>query len=207
MKYNGIHHLAMATGNMDATLRFWRDLLGMRLVLGMGKPGYRNYFLEVSESTLITFFEWPHVEPVPEKDHGYPASGPLIFDHVSFGVNDEETLWELRDKLEAAEVWVSEIIDHGFIRSVYTFDPNGIPIEFSVSVEGVDIRRHPRMLDRSPTPVAMEGPDPRSGMWPAVTSPAAVEDRAVYPGEGKDVLVDGRKDYWSIQSAGPSEES
>lgn len=205
MKYNGIHHLAMATKNMDATLRFWRDLLGMPLVLGMGRPGYRNYFLEVSENTLITFFEWPDVEPAPEKDHGYPVSGPFIFDHVSFGV-DEETLWELHDRLEAAEFWVSEIIDHGFIHSLYTFDPNGIPIEFSVNVEGVDIRKYPRMLDRSPTPVAMEGPVPRPEMWPAVTNPTPVEDRAVYPGEGKDALFDGRKNHW--RTAGkPSEGS
>jgi catechol 2,3-dioxygenase-like lactoylglutathione lyase family enzyme len=27
MKFNGINHLAMATGDMDATIRFWRDLL------------------------------------------------------------------------------------------------------------------------------------------------------------------------------------
>ncbi len=30
--YTGINHLAMATGDMDVTIRFWRDLLGMRLV-------------------------------------------------------------------------------------------------------------------------------------------------------------------------------
>jgi len=39
MKFNGINHLAMATGDMDATIRFWRDLLGMRLVGGLGEPG------------------------------------------------------------------------------------------------------------------------------------------------------------------------
>ncbi len=29
MKFNGINHLAMATGDMDATIRFWRDLLAI----------------------------------------------------------------------------------------------------------------------------------------------------------------------------------
>ena len=33
-RYTGINHLAMATGDIDATIRFWRDLLGMRLVAG-----------------------------------------------------------------------------------------------------------------------------------------------------------------------------
>ena len=36
MRYKGVNHLAMATGDMDRTTRFWRDLLGMRLVAGLG---------------------------------------------------------------------------------------------------------------------------------------------------------------------------
>ncbi|UCC97881.1 MAG: VOC family protein [Phycisphaerales bacterium] len=37
MKFNGVNHLAMVTGDMDAMIRFWRDLLGMRLVGGLGE--------------------------------------------------------------------------------------------------------------------------------------------------------------------------
>ncbi|MEE8401208.1 MAG: VOC family protein [Candidatus Hydrothermarchaeaceae archaeon] len=44
VKFNGISHFAMATSDMDSTVRYWRDLLGMRLVAGLGKPGYRQYF-------------------------------------------------------------------------------------------------------------------------------------------------------------------
>ena len=40
VKFNGVNHLAMVTGDRDNTIRFWRDLLGMRLVAGLGKPGY-----------------------------------------------------------------------------------------------------------------------------------------------------------------------
>ncbi len=42
VRFNGVNHLAMATGDMDMTIRFWRDLLGMRLVTGLGEPGYRQ---------------------------------------------------------------------------------------------------------------------------------------------------------------------
>ena len=31
-RFTGINHLALATGDMDATIRYWRDLLGLRLV-------------------------------------------------------------------------------------------------------------------------------------------------------------------------------
>ena len=195
VKFNGINHLAMATGDMDGTIRFWRDLLGMRLIVGLGRSGYKLYFFEVSEKDLIAFFEYPGVEPVPEKDHGYPVSGPFIFDHVSFGVDAEGELWELYDKLSAAGFWVSEVIDHGFIHSIYSFDPNGIPIEFSCNVVGVDMRKNPKMADRAPSEVTREGPEPHFNKWPSVRKPTPLEDRMVYPGEGSE-LLHGEKQKW-----------
>ncbi len=183
-EYTGVNHLAMVTGNMDATIRFWRDLLGMRLVAGLGSEGYRHYFFEISDRDMIAFFEWPGVDAMVEKDHGVPVKGPCGFDHISFGVAGHDDLWELKDRLEAAEFWVSEVIDHGFIHSIYAFDPNGIPIEFSSPVKGVDLRRRPQMHDRNPTPAAKEGSDPRPGRWPEATRRTPSNQRAVYPGEG-----------------------
>lgn len=49
----------------------------------LGRPGYRQYFFENSPFDIIAFFEWPEVEPVPEKGHGVPHAGPLGFDHVA----------------------------------------------------------------------------------------------------------------------------
>ena len=184
VSYTGINHLAMATGDMDLTIRFWRDLLGMRLVAGLGNNGYRHYFLEISARDMIAFFEWPGVEKIPEKDHGVPVKGPFAFDHIAFGVESDSDLWDLKDRLEAAGFWVSEAIDHGFIHSIYTFDPNNIAIEFSSPVAGVDLRERPKMLDRQPGKIALEGPDSQSGKWPVVSRPTPLEQRMVFPGEG-----------------------
>lgn len=193
IKYSGINHLAMATGDMDKTIRFWRDLLGMRLVAGLGRPGYRHYFFEISENDLFVFFEWPGVEPAQEKDHGFPAKGPFIFDHVSFGVDSEDGLWEIKDKLEAAGFYVSELIDHGFIHSIYSFDPNGIPIEFSVDVPKRDIRKNPIMDDSAPSDVTLEGPEPVHGKWPDVEKPTPDSEKIVYPGAGSELFEKDRK--------------
>jgi len=193
IRFNGVNHLAMATGDMDTTIRFWRDLLGMRLVAGLGKPGYRHYFFEISENDLIAFFEWPDTKPVHEKEHGRPVSGQFAFDHVSFGVEAEDGLWELKDKLDAAGIWVSEVIDHGFIHSIYTFDPNGIAVEFSVNVQGKDVRKDPRMIDSAPSKVTGEGPEPQAGHWPDVGRPTPVEERKVYPGAGSELFQGKRK--------------
>ena len=179
--YTGINHLAMVTKDMDKTIRFWRDFLGMRLVAGLGNRRYRHYFFEISPQDMIAFFEWPDVEPIPEKDHGVPVKGPLAFDHVSIGVGSDKNLWELKGRFEAADMWVSEVIDHGFIHSIYAFDPNHIPIEFSAPVPEVDVRKRPRMMDRHPSTAAREGSEPVPGRWPAARGQ---KHQYVYPGEG-----------------------
>ena len=184
IRFKGINHLAMVTADMDATIRFWRDLLGMRLVAGLGRPGYRHYFFEITDHDMIAFFEWPDVEKMPEKDHGSPVKGPVGFDHVSFEVVGDDDLWELKAKLEAADIWVSEVVDHGFIHSIYAFDPNRIPVEFSAPVADVDIRKNPKMMDKSPSATALEGADPQPGRWPQPAGPVPASQRKVYPGDG-----------------------
>lgn len=188
MKFNGINHLAMATGDMDTTIRFWRDLLGMRLVGGLGQPGFRHYFFEISKTDLIAFFEWPGVEPIEHKAHGRPVTGPFVFDHVSFGVDSIDELWELKDTLDAAGFNCSDVIDHGFIHSIYAFDPNGIPIEFSWTVEGKNIHDEPVMGDIEPTALAEEGPEPQPGRWPVVKNPTPPARRRIYPGAGSELF-------------------
>jgi catechol 2,3-dioxygenase-like lactoylglutathione lyase family enzyme len=190
--FTGVNHLAMATGDMDRTIRFWRDLLGMRLVAGLGQKGYRHYFFQISEYDLLAFFEWPGVVPAVPKEHGRPVRGPFIFDHVSFGVDQEDDLWELKGRLEAAGFEVSDMIDHGFIHSIYAYDPNGIPIEFSHNVEGVDVRRIPQMRDIQPSRVTLEGTEPRLEIWLKVERPTPRSERIVYPGAGSE-LFHGKK--------------
>lgn len=184
IKYTGINHLALVTADMTATIRFWRDLLGMRLVAGLGRPGYRHYFFEISSHDLISFFEWPEARSIPEKDHGVPVNGPVAFDHVAIGVAGDDDLFAIMDRLTAADVWVSEVIDHGFIHSIYSFDPNNVPIEFSAPVTEVDLRRNPQMHDRQPVPAAKEGPEPQRHHWPEPDRSAPAGDRSIYPGEG-----------------------
>ena len=157
IRYSGVNHMAFATGDMGLTIRFWRDLLGMRLLLAYGGNGYKHYFFEISEGSFIAFFEWSRVEPVPEKEHGKAVSGPFAFDHVAVGVADADSLYALKDRLNAADIWVSEVTDHGFIHSIYSFDPNGIPIEFSMFVPEVDLSLNPRMVDSDPSHEARQG--------------------------------------------------
>lgn len=194
VKFNGINHLAFVTGDMDTTIRFWRDLLGLRLVAGLGDgKKYRHYFFELSGTDMIAFFEWPEAKQIDVKDHGVPVDGKIAFDHVSLGVDHDDALWELKDRLEAAGFWVSEMIDHGFIHSVYSFDPNNIPIEFSADVREINVRLNPKMKDRNPSRAAAQGPEPRPGLWPEKGRGTAESEKFLFPGEGR-ILVDDDAD-------------
>lgn len=183
IKFSGVNHLAMATGDMDATVRFWRDLVGMRLVAAMGGPGFRQFMFEMSSRVLLVFFEWPGIEPIEEKGHGSPAKGPLGFDHLSVGVETMDDLFELKDRLNAADVWVSEVLDHCFICSIYTYDPNGIAVEFSCSTGDADVRKTPVFTDKQPSAVTQEGPEPNPCAFPGVACPTQKEDQKVYKGD------------------------
>ncbi|MEE4358438.1 MAG: VOC family protein [Desulfococcaceae bacterium] len=190
IQYSGMHHTALVTGDMDLTVRFWRDLLEMRLLITMGHPGYRQYFFEISENHMIAFFEWKGVAAIPEKEHGYPVQGSFAFDHIALGVKNDEDLWKIKDKLEAADFWVSEIVDHGFIHSLYSFDPNNIAIEFCAAVPGAEPGLNPKMRDREPVPSARYGPNPRPACWPAVKMPTPEDQKKIYPGEGGNLFTE-----------------
>jgi catechol 2,3-dioxygenase-like lactoylglutathione lyase family enzyme len=188
MKYKGVNHIAMATGDMEMTVRFWRDLLGMRLVAGHGGAGRRQYFFQISDYDLIAFFEWPGIKKVGIKRHGEPVTGPFVFDHFSIGVESDDELWAIADRLIAAGFACSNMMDHGFIHSIYTFDPNGIPIEFSANVKGMDLKDWPIIADTERGPAAMEGTEPVRGVWPEPDSPFTEDEKVILPGEGSETF-------------------
>lgn len=117
---------------------------------------------------------------------------PLKEACVSFGVDTEVDLWQLKDKLKAAGFDVSEVIDHGFIHFIYSFDANGIPLEFSVNVPGRDVPKTPSIVDVNPSDVTLDGPEPRSDTWPSVKTPTPASMKKVYPGAGSE-LFHGKK--------------
>ncbi len=183
--YKGIHHPAFVTQDMGKTIRFWRDLLGLKLIYTVGGPGDRQAFFDAGLGNRLVFFEWPNVEDIPYKRHGEPQDGPCVFDHVAIAVADEESLWEIMARLDAAEFPVSDMIDHGYCRSIYGYDPNRLPIEFLCPSPRVDLDRLPVFADTDPVEAAQEGPDPQPGHWPE-PEPIVDEERLIAPGAGRE---------------------
>jgi catechol 2,3-dioxygenase-like lactoylglutathione lyase family enzyme len=130
--WRGINHLALITTDMDATVRFYHGVLGARLVAHLGNEAFRHYFFEFGEENTVAFFEYRGVELEPyAKPAGVPDRRAVQFDHLSFNLPDEEALLALQARLKAAGSEVTDVVDHGFIRSIYFTDPNGIALEAS----------------------------------------------------------------------------
>lgn len=131
-KWGGIHHLALVTDDMDATVRFYHGVLGAPLVSTIGTPTFRHYFFDFGPGQTVAFFEYRDA-PVARyaKPAGIPDPRAIQFDHLSFHLPDEAALEALRARLAEHGCEVTEVVDHDTMRSIYFTDPNGIALEAS----------------------------------------------------------------------------
>jgi catechol 2,3-dioxygenase-like lactoylglutathione lyase family enzyme len=136
----GIHHLALNTEDMRATVDFYTKRVGMPLVHAMKVPpglgsgpanrgnppyeGIRHYFFDMGNDSLLAFFEIPRgAEPKAKRD----AIGGM--QHVAFAVTPKD-FSALQKRLRKNGVAFDGPIDilPGLV-SIYFLDPNGIRLE------------------------------------------------------------------------------
>jgi catechol 2,3-dioxygenase-like lactoylglutathione lyase family enzyme len=161
-RWRGINHLALVTSDMDATVRFYHGVLGARLVATIGTKSFRHYFFEVGAENTIAFFEYADAEIDRfAKPAGIPDRRAIQFDHLSLNLPDEHALESLRARLKEAGCEVTDVVDHGFMRSIYFTDPNGIALEASWWVADAtgretDYRDESLFADKNPVPAVSE---------------------------------------------------
>ena len=161
-RWRGINHLALVTSDMDATTRFYHGVLGARLVATIGTPSFRHYFFEVGAQNTIAFFEYAGTDLARfAKPAGVPDGRAIQFDHLSLNLPDERALESLRARLKEAGCEVTDVVDHGIMRSIYFTDPNGIALEASWWVDDAtgrdtDYRDEALFADRNPVPAVSE---------------------------------------------------
>ncbi|HET7540797.1 MAG TPA: VOC family protein [Polyangiaceae bacterium] len=169
--FTGFHHLAFITSDLQATLRFYRDLLGLRLVLAMGADGVQHYFFELTPRDRIAFFAWDGASPMEPKRPGVPTRAPRGFDHLALGVATRDGLLAMRSRLDSAGVAVEGPIDHGLSWSIYFKDPNNIDLEIAWTSVALE---EPLLCDPTAPPAALEGSEPRPEAWPTLKPAAAI---------------------------------
>lgn len=138
---NGVHHLALNTGDMKAQIAFFTDVLGAELkaLYWMhGTNGYFHGFLKLNDLSYVAFVQAPQgADPAGEAPKIPVASS---INHVAFSVGSERDLLAMRDRIRDRGVVVIGPIDHGFCRSIYFGGPEGLRLELSTNEEGIDER-------------------------------------------------------------------
>jgi catechol 2,3-dioxygenase-like lactoylglutathione lyase family enzyme len=156
--WRGVHHLALVTPDMDATVRFWHGVIDARLVTTLATPAFRHYFFEVAPGNTVAFFEYAGQQlETFAKPAGVPYEHAAQFDHLSLHLPDEDALLRLRDRLKSHDCEVTDVIDHGFLRSIYFSDNNGIALEaswWSLDPTGRPVDYGDERLFSDPDPVA-----------------------------------------------------
>jgi catechol 2,3-dioxygenase-like lactoylglutathione lyase family enzyme len=156
--WQGVNHLALVTPDMDATVRFYHGVLGMPLVATLMAGPMRHYFFRIAPGNTVAFFEWQGSDTFA-KPAGMPTRQPLQFDHLSFNLPDRAALLGLQQRLRDAGVGVTEVVDHGMIKSIYFTDPSGIALEASyweTDATPLAVGNASTFLDHNPVPAVGE---------------------------------------------------
>jgi len=131
-----LNHVAYVTRDTASTIRFYRDVLGMRLISyaeGDEVPStqdatpFLHTFFQMGDGSCIAFFE---IEGLPEETAASVI--PRWAPHLALSVDGQEELDAAQRRLEGAGVEVRGPVEHeGIWKSIYFFDPNGIRLELT----------------------------------------------------------------------------
>ena len=130
-----LHHQAFVCRDLAETRRFYEDVLGFPLVatwceeedFAGERMAYCHTFFELADGSCLAFFRF--ADPVHQgrlAQHG-PFS-PFI--HLALKV-DAATQDAIRQRLETAGHGAA-LMHHGYVRSLYVTDPNGLNLEFTL---------------------------------------------------------------------------
>ena len=139
----GLHHFAYRCRDAEETRHFYEDILGLPLVHVVKeafvpstgeKTPFAHVFFELKDGSCIAFFDLgDNVKPAPS-----PNTPPWV-NHLALKVPSVKDVETMKARLEANGISVVGITDHGFVKSIYFFDPNGIRLELTIDVSDVQV--------------------------------------------------------------------
>jgi glyoxylase I family protein len=153
-----LHHVAYATRDVEATTRFYEDLMGFPLVhtelQAHGTDSWvRHVFYDIGGGECIAFFHFAGIGETPSwtPDVSDGVGLPVWVNHCAFRATAEQQD-EVRARMELAGVKPLMELDHDWCHSLYYVDPNGIMVELCRDTPGFtpDPPEAHRLLTASP---------------------------------------------------------
>jgi glyoxylase I family protein len=146
-----LHHTAYVSKDLEATRHFYEDLLGLPLVatwcekdMLFGKERtYCHTFFEIADGGALAFFQFADKEDEREFVPDMPAT-PFVHLALKTDRATQDAAWQ---RLVDAGYKEPDIfmLDHGYCRSIYAHDPNGMIVEYTVDPDDIEkIAAHKR---------------------------------------------------------------
>ena len=131
LRIAGIHHITLLVADVERSLAFYRNLLGMRLVketVNDDDRSARHLIFGDAEGrpgTLITCLEYPDL------DEGSVGRGSTH--HFALAVDSQEELAAWKDYLVSRGIPTTDVMDRSDFKSIYLRDPDGHILEIAAT--------------------------------------------------------------------------
>lgn len=132
-QWSGFHHIALVTPDLDATVQFYTEVLGMKLSFTAPASEmhgrHAGLMADKQMPGFLHFFEYADAQIVSPPDMKTMHWLPGALHHISIIVPDQAAGMALRDQLQSHAVEMTEIMDQGDIWNLVFKDNNGILLE------------------------------------------------------------------------------
>ena len=126
-----LHHHAFVCRDQEATRRFYEEIIGLPLAATWCEEdehgAYCHTFFELADGSSLAFFQF--ADPATTEAQAKMAS-MSPFDHVALTATAELQV-QVTKRAEAAGVGTL-VVAHGYCRSLYMRDPDGLIVELTV---------------------------------------------------------------------------
>lgn len=135
LRIAGIHHITVLVRDVERSLGFYRNILGMRLVkqtVNADDSSARHLFFGDEEGrpgTVVTCLEYPQL-----KD-GITGVGSTH--HFALTVETEEELAGWHQYLTGQGISCTDVMDRTYFKSLYLRDPDGHIVELATRGPGL----------------------------------------------------------------------
>jgi catechol 2,3-dioxygenase-like lactoylglutathione lyase family enzyme len=133
-----LHHNAYVTRDMEATRKFYEEVIGLPLIATWSESDelfgavrtYCHCFFGIGDGGALAFFQFADQA---DQDQFGPQMPFSPFHHIALNV-DAPTQAALETRIKGAGYTEPGhfVLDHGYCRSVYVTDPNGLILEFTL---------------------------------------------------------------------------
>ncbi len=135
LAWQEMHHLALATSDLEETVRFYTQVLGMQAdAIQPPNPihGRTCTIKPGSEAKVeLHFFEQADAQPLPSHPEilqrlMFPYVG---VHHIAFSLPDAETGRQLQERLQAQDIVMTPVMDQGTLYNFLFQDNNRLVLE------------------------------------------------------------------------------